>query len=123
MEKVVLCFEHCQGWPKLIAIVARVVNYIKKHLVGKTLAVVKAEHDENVFGKVGTSAAAVEKALTGKKVLDAKQQGKYFWYVAYCFSNFFTFWHGVLLVLIVSLIFRVVINATHLLVGSENYTT
>jgi len=47
--------------------------------VGKTLAVVKAQHDENVFGKVGTSAAEFEKALTGKKVLDARQQGKYFW--------------------------------------------
>ncbi|KAL9607377.1 MAG: hypothetical protein Q9167_007709 [Letrouitia subvulpina] len=61
--------------------VARVVEYIRKHLVGKTLAVVKAQHDENVFGKVGTSAAEVEKALTGKKVVDAKQQGKYFWIV------------------------------------------
>ena len=59
--------------------VARIVHYIHKHLVGKTLAVVKAQHDENVFGKVGTSAAEFEKALTGKKVLDAKQQGKYFW--------------------------------------------
>ncbi|MCJ1404420.1 hypothetical protein MMC11_007645, partial [Xylographa trunciseda] len=58
---------------------ARIVNYIRQHLVGKTLAVVKAQHDENVYGKVGTSAAEFEKALTGKKVLDAKQQGKYFW--------------------------------------------
>ncbi|KAL8770061.1 MAG: hypothetical protein Q9209_004099 [Squamulea sp. 1 TL-2023] len=45
------------------------------------LAVVKAQHDENVFGKVGTSAAEFEKALTGKKVVDARQQGKYFWLV------------------------------------------
>ncbi|MCJ1387549.1 hypothetical protein MMC18_000392 [Xylographa bjoerkii] len=59
--------------------VARIVNYIRQHLVGKTLAVVKAQHDENVYGKVGTSAAEFEKALTGKKVLGAKQQGKYFW--------------------------------------------
>ncbi len=59
--------------------VARIVHYIHEHLVGKTLAVVKAQHDENVYGKVGTSAAEFEKALTGKKVLDAKQQGKYFW--------------------------------------------
>ncbi|KAI4277607.1 MAG: hypothetical protein LQ337_001630 [Flavoplaca oasis] len=49
--------------------------------VGKTLAVVKAQHDENVFGKVGTSAAEFEKSLLGKKVVDAKQQGKYFWLV------------------------------------------
>ncbi|MCJ1335975.1 hypothetical protein MMC09_001249 [Bachmanniomyces sp. S44760] len=61
--------------------VARIVSYIQKHLVGKTLAVVKAQHDENVFGKVGTSAAEIEKKLTGKKVLDAQQQGKYFWLV------------------------------------------
>ncbi|MCJ1436282.1 hypothetical protein MMC27_005660 [Xylographa pallens] len=59
--------------------VARIVNYIRQHLVGRTLAVVKAQHDENVYGKVGTSAAEFEKALTGKKVLGAKQQGKYFW--------------------------------------------
>ncbi|KAL8691580.1 MAG: hypothetical protein Q9218_003224 [Villophora microphyllina] len=61
--------------------VARIVHYLHKHLVGKTLAVVKAQHDENVFGKVGTSAAEFEKALTGKEVVDARQQGKYFWLV------------------------------------------
>ncbi|KAK4697854.1 hypothetical protein P7C71_g290, partial [Lecanoromycetidae sp. Uapishka_2] len=61
--------------------VARIVNYIQKHLVGKTLAAVKAQHDENVFGKVGCSAEAFEKALKGKKVVDARQQGKYFWMV------------------------------------------
>jgi len=59
--------------------VARIVNYIQKHLVGKTLASVKAQHDENIFGKVGCSADAFEKALGGKKVVDARQQGKYFW--------------------------------------------
>ncbi|KAL8937663.1 MAG: hypothetical protein Q9216_004315 [Gyalolechia sp. 2 TL-2023] len=58
--------------------VARIVHYIQKNLVGKSLAVVKAQHDENVFGKVGTSAAEFEEALTGKRVVDAKQQGKYF---------------------------------------------
>ena len=62
------------------ASVARIVQYIRQHLVGKTLGVVKAQHDENVFGKVGTSAAVFEKVLKGKKILDAKQQGKYFWY-------------------------------------------
>ena len=59
--------------------VAHVVHLLRKHVVGKTLAVVKAQHDENVFGKVGTSAAEFEKALTGKRVVDARQQGKYFW--------------------------------------------
>lgn len=59
--------------------VARIVHFIRKHLVGKTLAIVKAQHDENVYGKVGTSAAEFEKNMTGKMILDAKQQGKYFW--------------------------------------------
>ena len=62
-----------------VAEVARIVSYIQKHLVGKTLAKVKAQHDEIVFGKVGCSAEAFEKAMVGKKVLDAGQQGKYFW--------------------------------------------
>ena len=62
-----------------VAKVARIVNYIQKHLVGKTLAKVKAQHDEIVFGKVGCSAEAFEKAMAGKKVVDARQQGKYFW--------------------------------------------
>jgi len=59
--------------------VARIVHYLRKNLVGKTLAVVKAQDDSSVYGKVGTSAAEFEKALTGKKVIDAGQQGKYFW--------------------------------------------
>jgi formamidopyrimidine-DNA glycosylase len=59
--------------------VARIVHYLRKSLVGKTLAVVKAQDDSSVFGKVGTSAAELETALTGKKVVDAGQQGKYFW--------------------------------------------
>lgn len=61
---------------------ARIVHYIRQHLVGRTVHVIKAQHDENVFGKVGTSAAEFEKALAGKKIVDAAQQGKYFWYVA-----------------------------------------
>lgn len=34
-----------------------------------------------VYGKVGTSASAFQKAISGKKILDARQQGKYFWLV------------------------------------------
>ena len=60
-------------------VVARIVHYLHKHIVGKTLAKVVAQTDENVFGKVGCSAEAFETALRGKKVLDARQQGKYFW--------------------------------------------
>lgn len=59
--------------------VARVVHFIRKHLVGKTLAVVNAQHDEKVFGTVGTSAAEFETKLRGKGVIGAGQQGKYFW--------------------------------------------
>ncbi|KAM0143276.1 hypothetical protein ACHAP3_001412 [Botrytis cinerea] len=64
-----------------IAEVARAVHYIRKSLVGKTLAVVKAQDDANVFGKAGTSAAEFQKALTGRKVEGAGQQGKYFWMI------------------------------------------
>jgi formamidopyrimidine-DNA glycosylase len=57
--------------------------------VGKTLAVVRAEEDNNVFGKVGTSATEVESSLTGKKVLSVGQQGKYFWYGNHLISTRF----------------------------------
>ena len=56
------------------------MHYLRRSLVGKTLSVVKAQDDSSVFGKVGTSGAEFQKSLTGKKVLDAGQQGKYFWY-------------------------------------------
>jgi formamidopyrimidine-DNA glycosylase len=64
-----------------IAEVARVVHYIRKHLVGKTLSKVVAVDDANVYGKVGTSGAEFQKALTGRKIIGAGQQGKYFWIV------------------------------------------
>ncbi|RDW75193.1 putative formamidopyrimidine-DNA glycosylase [Coleophoma cylindrospora] len=64
-----------------IAEVARIVHFLKKSLVGKTLEAIKAQDDANIFGKVGTSAAEFQESLTGKKVLDAGQQGKYFWLV------------------------------------------
>lgn len=57
------------------------VHYLKKHLVGRTIASVRADEDDLLFGKVGTSASAFKTAMTGKKVLDARQQGKYFWLV------------------------------------------
>ncbi|KAF2472225.1 TPR-like protein [Lindgomyces ingoldianus] len=59
--------------------VARIVHYLKKHVVGKTIAAVKTQEDAIVYGKVGTSASAFQEAMTGKKVVDARQQGKYFW--------------------------------------------
>lgn len=59
--------------------VARIVHYLKTRLVGKTVAKVVAPDDANVFGKVGCSGPAFEKALVGKKIMGAGQQGKYFW--------------------------------------------
>ncbi|KIV98904.1 formamidopyrimidine-DNA glycosylase [Verruconis gallopava] len=64
-----------------IAEVTRVLHFLKKHAVGRTISSVAAEHDDIVYGKVGCSADAFKKAMTGKKILDARQQGKYFWLV------------------------------------------
>src|ERR1700761_1292513 len=64
-----------------IAEVARIVHFIRKLLVGKKLAKVTAQDDPIVYGKVGTSAAEFEKHMAGKTVVDAGQQGKYFWII------------------------------------------
>lgn len=64
-----------------IAEVARTVHFVRKLLVGKTIAKVVATDDANVYGKVGTSAAEFQKHMTGKKVVDVGQQGKYFWII------------------------------------------
>ncbi|KAK3303505.1 uncharacterized protein B0T15DRAFT_486894 [Chaetomium strumarium] len=64
-----------------IAEIARIVHYLRLHLVGKRIKQVEAVEDNNVFGKVGTTGAKVALALTGKKVVSAGQQGKYFWLV------------------------------------------
>jgi len=61
--------------------VARTVHYIRKLLVGKTISKVIANEDNNVFGKAGCSAGDFQKHMTGKKVVDAGQQGKYFWMI------------------------------------------
>jgi formamidopyrimidine-DNA glycosylase len=60
--------------------VARVVHHIRKSLVGKTIKAVNALDDSNVFGKAGTSGAEFQKAMVGKKIVGAGQQGKYFWF-------------------------------------------
>ncbi|GAB0131712.1 hypothetical protein EsDP_00000173 [Epichloe bromicola] len=62
-----------------IAEVARIVHFLRLHLVGKKIKDASAIDDGNVFGKVGTTGAAVEAALKGKKVVSAGSQGKYFW--------------------------------------------
>jgi formamidopyrimidine-DNA glycosylase len=67
-----------------IAEVARTVHFIRKHLVGKTIATCIAAHDENVYGKNkegATTGAEFQKHMTGNKVIDAGQQGKYFWMI------------------------------------------
>lgn len=51
-----------------ICSVARVVHFLRKHLVGKKIAKVQAPDDASIFGKVGTSGPAFEAALKGKKV-------------------------------------------------------
>lgn len=58
------------------------VHYLKKHLVGKKIIETLVQEDDIIYGKVGTSASAFKKAMTGKTILDARQQGKYFWLVA-----------------------------------------
>lgn len=62
-----------------LAEVARIVHFIRKHLVGKTLASVQTQNDDIVYGKAGTSAAEFQKAMQGKKIIGAGQHGKYFW--------------------------------------------
>ncbi|KAK1759484.1 Formamidopyrimidine-DNA glycosylase N-terminal domain-containing protein [Echria macrotheca] len=64
-----------------IAEIARIVHYLRLHLVGKTVKKAEAIEDTNVFGKVGTTGPAVAAALTGRKVISAGNQGKYFWIV------------------------------------------
>jgi formamidopyrimidine-DNA glycosylase len=62
-----------------IAEVARIVHYLKKYAIGRVIKAVKTQEDTIVYGKVGTSASEFEKAMAGRKIVDAKQQGKYFW--------------------------------------------
>ncbi|KAH1490040.1 hypothetical protein LV164_000219 [Aspergillus fumigatus] len=64
-----------------LAEVSRIVHFINQHLVGKTLTNVSAQNDDIVYGKVGTSASEFQKAMEGKKVVSAGQQGKYFWLI------------------------------------------
>lgn len=59
---------------------ARCVHFLRHYLVGKKIAQVTAPDDANIFGKVGTSGPAFEKALQGRTVESAGRQGKYFWY-------------------------------------------
>ncbi|KAM0439921.1 hypothetical protein ACHAPT_001019 [Fusarium lateritium] len=62
-----------------IAEVARIVHFLRLHVVGKRIISASAIEDNNVFGKVGTSGEEVEAALKGKQIVSAGSQGKYFW--------------------------------------------
>ncbi|KAE8151837.1 putative Formamidopyrimidine-DNA glycosylase [Aspergillus avenaceus] len=62
-----------------LAEVSRIVHFIRQHLVGKSLSKVSTQNDDIIYGKAGTSAAEFQKAMEGKKVVGAGQQGKYFW--------------------------------------------
>ena len=64
-----------------IAEAARLVHYIRKHLVGKALTKVTTLDDSITCCKFGTSGAFSEKRMAGKTVVDAGQQGKYFWMI------------------------------------------
>ncbi|EMD00703.1 hypothetical protein BAUCODRAFT_153147 [Baudoinia panamericana UAMH 10762] len=59
--------------------VARVVHYLRKHLVGRTINTCEAFADDIVYGKVGCSADAFQQHATGRRVTGADQQGKYFY--------------------------------------------
>ncbi|KAI9670554.1 MAG: hypothetical protein M1831_005774 [Alyxoria varia] len=66
-----------------IAEIARVVHFLKQHLTKQRIASVSVQEDANVFStsKTGLTASRFAEALKGKTVLDAGQQGKYFWLV------------------------------------------
>ena len=66
-----------------IAEIARIVHFLKKHLTKQRIASVSVQEDANVFStsKTGLTATRFAEALKGKTVLDAGQQGKYFWLV------------------------------------------
>jgi formamidopyrimidine-DNA glycosylase len=55
------------------------VHYLRKHLVNRTITSCQGFEDDIVYGKVGCSATAFQKAVEGKKVTGAGQQGKYFY--------------------------------------------
>lgn len=55
------------------------VHYLRKHLVNRTIKTCQGFEDNIVYGKVGCSADEFSKAVEGRKVTGAGQQGKYFY--------------------------------------------
>ncbi|EAW10625.1 putative formamidopyrimidine-DNA glycosylase [Aspergillus clavatus NRRL 1] len=64
-----------------LAEVSRIVHFLSEYVVGKTLTKVTTTNDDIVYGKAGTSASEFQKAMEGKRVVSAGQQGKYFWMI------------------------------------------
>lgn len=66
-----------------IAEVSRVCHYLRRHLTNRRIASLTAQEDPKIFhtAKTGLTASSLSKALQGKTVKDAGQQGKYFWLV------------------------------------------
>ncbi|KAL1585231.1 hypothetical protein WHR41_05833 [Cladosporium halotolerans] len=59
--------------------VARVLHHLRRHTLHRTIATCTAHDDPIVYGKVGTSAAAFQSAVSGRTITGAGQQGKYFY--------------------------------------------
>jgi formamidopyrimidine-DNA glycosylase len=65
--------------PTQIGEVSRVVHYLRKHTLNRTIASCTALEDTIVYGKVGTSASDFQKATANRRVTGVGQQGKYFY--------------------------------------------
>ncbi|KAG6006200.1 hypothetical protein E4U21_007239 [Claviceps maximensis] len=78
-----------------IAEVARIVHFLRLHLVGKKIKNASAIDDANVFGKVGTTGAAVEAALRDKKdnIRQTTPSGHAFWDDRCVTVQFLQSWH------------------------------
>ncbi|ETN46587.1 formamidopyrimidine-DNA glycosylase [Cyphellophora europaea CBS 101466] len=65
-----------------IAEIARTVHYVRKHLVGKTIASCTALNDDKVFdAKYQTTGPQFEKHMINNTIKDVGQQGKYFYLI------------------------------------------
>ncbi|KAK6443259.1 hypothetical protein LTR95_000084 [Oleoguttula sp. CCFEE 5521] len=59
--------------------VARIVHYLRKHLLNRTISTCVAHTDDIVYGKVGCSAEAFQAHTANRLVTNVAQQGKYFY--------------------------------------------
>ncbi|KAK0252450.1 hypothetical protein B0A54_10362 [Friedmanniomyces endolithicus] len=59
--------------------VARIVHFIRKHLVGRTITSCVAHPDDIVYGKVGCSSEAFQQHVSGRRIVGADRQWKYFY--------------------------------------------